>query len=221
MPPRQWRMGVVNAWCRPQPSPGRQGPGEDDRHAGPALAGPHPRRWSIGPRRRPGDRSRFRVDGSRRAPAKDRKEGIQAFVGFRPSSRDVEEVVAMNVKDRGRRLITGSGQGIGAGIAAVLGRRRRPHRRQRPGPLPGRRGRGSSWERRDAVTGVTSDVSTASAPRLILVGTLDALRSDRHRQQRRDRRDGWLVKMSEEDWDDVLRVNLKSQFCAPAPPLPR
>jgi 3-oxoacyl-[acyl-carrier protein] reductase len=33
-------------------------------------------------------------------------------------------------------------------------------------------------------------------------------------------RDGWLVKMSEENWDDVLRVNLKSQFlcCRAAAP---
>ncbi|HLA67649.1 MAG TPA: SDR family NAD(P)-dependent oxidoreductase, partial [Acidimicrobiia bacterium] len=128
----------------------------------------------------------------------------------------------MNVKDR-VAVITGSGQGIGAGIAAVLGA---AGARIVVNDLDPHRVDGSRAELETAgiaVTGVTSDVSTAAGAAALIAGALDAFgRIDILVNNAGIARDGLLVKMSEEDWDDVLRVNLKSQFLcarAAAPPM--
>jgi len=128
----------------------------------------------------------------------------------------------MNVKDR-VAVITGSGQGIGAGIAAVLGA---AGARIVVNDLDPYRVDGTRIELETAgiaVTGVTSDVSTAAGAAALIAGALDAFgRIDILVNNAGIARDGWLVKMSEEDWDDVLRVNLKSQFLcarAAAPPM--
>ncbi len=118
----------------------------------------------------------------------------------------------MQVQDR-VAVVTGSGQGIGAAIAALLA------------------ARGAkvvvndvAAERADAVAaelaaaggtaiGVAADVGTAAGAEA-LVGRAAAEwgRVDILVNNAGIARDAWLTKMSEEDWDETLRVNLKSQF---------
>ena len=126
----------------------------------------------------------------------------------------------MTVKDR-VAIVTGSGQGIGEGIARVLAQA------------------GAKVVVNDLVAekvdkvvadftaagytaiGHTSDVSVADgAESLIQAGIDEWGRVDILVNNVGIARDGWLVKMSEENWDDVLRVNLKSQFlcCRAAAP---
>ena len=126
----------------------------------------------------------------------------------------------MNVKDR-VAVITGAGQGIGAGVAQVLG------------------AAGAKVVVNDVVedrveasvaalqaagidaTGIVSDVGTSDGAEALIAGTISAHgRVDILVNNAGIARDGWLAKMSEEDWDEVLRVNTKSQFltCRAAAP---
>lgn len=118
----------------------------------------------------------------------------------------------MNVRDR-VAIITGSGQGIGAGIAAVLGR---AGARVVVNDLAAERvesTRSALEAEGVAVAGVASDISTADGAAALVQGAMDAFGSvDILVNNAGIARDKYLVKMSEEDWDDVLRINLKSQF---------
>ena len=127
----------------------------------------------------------------------------------------------MNVKDR-VAIVTGSGQGIGEGIARVLA------------------GAGAKVVVNDLVeekveklvadlegsgleaTGHVADVATADGAESLVAAAQDAYGGvDILVNNVGTARDGWLAKMSEEDWDTVLDVNLKSQFlcCRAAAPL--
>lgn len=118
----------------------------------------------------------------------------------------------MNVKDR-VAIVTGSGQGIGEGIARVLA------------------GAGAKVVVNDLVPekidGVVADlgeagqtavghaanVATADGAQGLIDAALDAYgRVDILVNNVGMARDGYLAKMSEEDWDTVIEVNLKSQF---------
>ncbi len=126
----------------------------------------------------------------------------------------------MNVKDR-VAVVTGSGQGIGEGIARVLA------------------GAGARVivndlvpEKVDVVvtsltgagldaTGHAANVALAEGAESLIGAALEAYgRVDILVNNVGTARDGWLAKMSEEDWDTVLQVNLKSQFlcCRAAAP---
>ena len=118
----------------------------------------------------------------------------------------------MNVRGR-VAIVTGSGQGIGEGIARALGE---AGARVVVNDLVGERvGRvASEMDAEGMITvGVAADVATAEGAETVVNSALDAFdRIDILVNNVGMARDGWLVKMSEDDWDDVLRVNLKSQF---------
>ncbi len=118
----------------------------------------------------------------------------------------------MNVKDR-VAVITGAGQGIGAGIARVLGD---GGAKVVVNDLVEDRAQESVAELQAAgidAIGVPSDVGTAEGAQAMVAGAIDAYgRVDILVNNAGIARDGWLAKMSEENWDEVLRVNTKSQF---------
>jgi len=118
----------------------------------------------------------------------------------------------VNVKDR-VAIVTGSGQGIGEGIARVLA------------------GAGAKVVVNDLVperveevvadfkargydaTGLAANVAVAVEAESLVAKAVDTYgRVDILVNNVGMARDGWLAKMSEEDWDTVLTVNLKSQF---------
>jgi NAD(P)-dependent dehydrogenase (short-subunit alcohol dehydrogenase family) len=113
----------------------------------------------------------------------------------------------VNVKDR-VAIVTGSGQGIGEGIARVLA------------------AAGAKVVVNDLVAekvdevagdigavGHAADVSIVEGVESLVGAALDAHgRVDILVNNVGMARDGYLAKMSEEDWDTVLQVNLKSQF---------
>ena len=118
----------------------------------------------------------------------------------------------MNVKER-IAVTTGAGQGIGAGIAAVLGA---AGARVVVNDLLEDRVEESVASLQasgiDAM-GIASDVGTADGAEAMVAGAVDAHgRVDILVNNAGIARDGWLAKMSEENWDEVLRVNTKSQF---------
>ena len=118
----------------------------------------------------------------------------------------------MNVKDR-VAVITGAGQGIGAGIAQVLGS---AGAKVVVNDLMEDRVAESVAALEAAginAMGVASDVGSADGAAAIIAAAMDAHgRVDILVNNAGIARDGWIAKMSEEDWDEVLRVNTKSQF---------
>ncbi len=118
----------------------------------------------------------------------------------------------MNVKDR-VAVITGSGQGIGAGIAQALGAA--GARVVVNDMVPERVESTLAHLEEDGIeaTGLAADIATADGAEALVKTALEAFeRIDILVNNAGMARDGWLAKMSEEDWDEVLRVNLKSQF---------
>jgi NAD(P)-dependent dehydrogenase (short-subunit alcohol dehydrogenase family) len=110
-------------------------------------------------------------------------------------------------------IVTGSGQGIGQGIARHLAA---AGARVVLNDVDGARVRDAT----DALvaqgaqaTCIVSDVSTGNGAQLLIDGTMTAFGSvDILVNNAGIARDKWLVKMSEEDWDLVMNVNLRSQF---------
>lgn len=118
----------------------------------------------------------------------------------------------MNVRDR-VAIVTGSGQGIGRGIAEVLA------------------GAGAKVVINDLVAdrvdetvaefveaghtavGHAANVASAEGASGLVAAAIEAFgRVDILVNNVGMARDGYLAKMSEEDWDTVIEVNLKSQF---------
>ena len=118
----------------------------------------------------------------------------------------------MHVQDR-VAVVTGSGQGIGAGIARALAAN---GAKVVVNDVAAERAKSTAAELAAAggsVIGVAADVGTADGA-LALVGRAveEWGRIDILVNNAGIARDAWLTKMTEEDWDETLRVNLKSQF---------
>lgn len=118
----------------------------------------------------------------------------------------------MGVRDR-VAIVTGAGQGIGAGVAEKLAAE---GARVVVNDVVAERAEAVAARIREAggqAVAVVADVSRKegadqlAARALETFGQVDILVNNAGIA-----RDRWLVKMSEEDWDEVLRVNLKSQF---------
>lgn len=118
----------------------------------------------------------------------------------------------MQVQDR-VAVVTGSGQGIGAAIAALLAAR---GAKVAVNDVAAERAEAVAAELAAAggtAIGVAADVGTAAGAEALIGraaeewGRVDILVNNAGIA-----RDAWLTKMSEEDWDETLRVNLKSQF---------
>ncbi len=118
----------------------------------------------------------------------------------------------MGVRDR-VAIITGSGQGIGAGVAEKLAAE---GARVVVNDVVAERAEQVAARIREAggqAIAVVADVSRQEGAEQLVSRTLEAFgQVDILVNNAGIARDRWLVKMSEEDWDEVLRVNLKSQF---------
>lgn len=118
----------------------------------------------------------------------------------------------MQAKDR-VAVVTGSGQGIGAGIARALGA---TGARVVVNDVVGDRVRSVAEELQALGTsalGVEADVSRTEGAEALIARTLEEFgRVDILVNNVGIARDRYLAKMSEEEWDEVLRVNLKSPF---------
>jgi NAD(P)-dependent dehydrogenase (short-subunit alcohol dehydrogenase family) len=118
----------------------------------------------------------------------------------------------MQVKDR-VAVVTGSGQGIGAGIAKKLAAH---GAKVVVNDVAADRAEAVTAEIAEsggAATGVAADVGTAAGAELLVGHAVEEWgRIDILVNNAGVARDAWLTKMSEEDWDETLRVNLTGQF---------
>ena len=124
----------------------------------------------------------------------------------------------MNVKDR-VAIVTGSGQGIGEGIARALAG---AGARVVINDLDSTRVDGVVADLGDTAIGHAANVATAEGAESLIGAAKDAFgRLDILVNNVGMARDGYLAKMSEDDWDTVIEVNLKSQFlcCRAAAPI--
>lgn len=119
-------------------------------------------------------------------------------------------------------IVTGSGQGIGKGIARHLAESGAKvvlndvDEERVAAASDALAATGAS------ITSVASDVSTAAGAKELVDHAVSAFGSvDILVNNAGIARDKWLVKMSEDDWDLVMNVNLKSQFlCTKAAVVP-
>jgi len=109
--------------------------------------------------------------------------------------------------------VTGSGQGIGAGIARKLAEH---GAKVVVNDVDEARAEAAAAEIAEAggtAVAVASDIGLAEGAEALVgraveeFGSIDILVNNAGIS-----RDAWLTKMSEEDWDETLRVNLKGQF---------
>jgi NAD(P)-dependent dehydrogenase (short-subunit alcohol dehydrogenase family) len=118
----------------------------------------------------------------------------------------------MHVNDR-VAVVTGSGQGIGAGIARALAA---GGAKVVVNDVAAGRAEAAAAEIVAAggtAVGVTADVGTSEGAEALVARALEEFSGlDILVNNAGIARDAWLTKMSEEDWDETLRVNLKSQF---------
>ncbi len=118
----------------------------------------------------------------------------------------------MGVRDR-VAIVTGAGQGIGAGVVEKLAAE---GCRVVVNDLVAERAEQVAGRIREAggqALAVAADVSRKEGADHLAARALEAFgQVDILVNNAGIARDRWLVKMSEEDWDEVLRVNLKSQF---------
>ena len=126
----------------------------------------------------------------------------------------------MNVKDR-VAVVTGSGQGIGKGIAETLAAAGAKVVVNDLVPEKVEEVVAEFEAAGYTVTGFAADVSVAEGAKGLIDAAVESYgRIDILVNNVGMARDGWLAKMSEEDWDLVIQVNLKSQFltCKAAAP---
>ncbi len=118
----------------------------------------------------------------------------------------------MGVRDR-VAIVTGSGQGIGAGVAEKLAAE---GARVVVNDVVADRAEAVASRIREAggqALAVAADVSRKEGAEELASRALEAFgQVDILVNNAGIARDKWLVKMSDEDWDEVLRVNLTSQF---------
>lgn len=119
-------------------------------------------------------------------------------------------------------IVTGSGQGIGEGIARRLASDGAKVVVNDIFNEKVERVTNTIAESRQTAIGVTADVSRDAGAKELVARAQEAFgRVDILVNNVGIARDTYLTKMAEEDWDEVLRVNLKSQFlcCRAAVPL--
>lgn len=118
----------------------------------------------------------------------------------------------MQVRDR-VALVTGAGRGIGAAIARKLAA---AGAKVVVNDISAGRADESAAEITAAggtAVGCASDVGTAAGAETLVARALEEWgRVDVLVNNAGIARDAWLAKVTEEDWDETLRVNLKSQF---------
>ncbi len=118
----------------------------------------------------------------------------------------------MNVQDR-VAVVTGSGQGIGLGIARVLAEAGAKVVINDLFPEKVEEAVADLQVAGLEVVGIAADVATAEGAEALVEGAIEAFgRVDILVNNVGMARDGYLAKMSEENWDLVIQVNLKSQF---------
>jgi len=118
----------------------------------------------------------------------------------------------MNVQDR-VAVVTGSGQGIGLGIARVLAEAGAKVVINDLFPEKVEEAVADLQAAGLDVVGIAADVAIAEGAEALVAGAIEAFgRVDILVNNVGMARDGYLAKMTEENWDLVIQVNLKSQF---------